>query len=216
MFTVSLKKSYWKRIIDIVVLSKDPRRFRAPQVWSASLPATAADPFIRHWLQMQAMREECLIRILSSIYLSIVHKGSFWDFITAQQEQASQQVIVLNWQREAVISCDYKKKYRTISVKSDTPTSPTFSLPKATEQPPPASHTATHSHRFHLFKCLYCFFKRDVSIQQGNRLLGRCFTPSALHLRLGGASFFLMTNFVPSYMKSAVKCVHAYRLTLFP
>lgn len=56
------------------------------------------------------MREECFSRLLCVIHLWTVHKGSFWEFITAKQEQASQQVIVLNRQREVVISYDNKQK----------------------------------------------------------------------------------------------------------
>lgn len=60
---------------------------------------------------------------ISIICVSIAQKGRFRDFTTAKQEEASPQVISLNRQRDAILSCDYKsKKYRTISVASDTKT----------------------------------------------------------------------------------------------
>lgn len=64
---------------------------------------------------------------------------------------------------------------------------PTFSPPKATEESLPVGHTEMNSHRFDLFKCLYCLLKRNVIIS------GRCSTPT---VQLSGASFFLMTNSV--------------------
>ena len=127
MFTVfkktnQKKNNYWKKNNRYCSSFQRFRRFRAPQVWSASLRATAANPFIHQWLEMQAMREECLVRA-SIICISIVQKGRFRDFTTAKQEAASPQVIMLNRQREAVISCDSKpKQYRTISVVSETKT----------------------------------------------------------------------------------------------
>lgn len=96
MFTV-LKKSYWKRKkkrrIDIVVLSKDPRRFRAPQVWSASLPATAANPFIRYWWEISyergVPRQNIIVKAVSGISLwqNKKHHPSRWWCYTGREKQ---------------------------------------------------------------------------------------------------------------------------------
>lgn len=98
--------------------------------------------------QLQLLIHSHLIRIrntsyeyyLSSLHF-LVHKGNFWDFITAKQERVSQLLIVLNYHREAVVSCDYRQKERENKKKSKSnfcskehTTQPTFSLPKATEE----------------------------------------------------------------------------------
>lgn len=134
---------------------------------------------------------ECLVRI-SIICVSIVQKGRFRDFTIAKREEASPQVIALNQQREAVLSCDYKsKKYRTFSVARDTKTC----RHSVCQRPLKNCLMQVSLRRFVQMLVLLLKKKLNVIVLQDSCLSGRCTTPSAIHLRLSGASSCLI-NFV--------------------
>lgn len=82
--------------------------------------------------------------------------------MTTKQEQASRQVIVLNLQREAVISCDYTQKVQN-NFRNNTQTSL-----HSVCQRPLKNHllqvTPRWTATFDSFKCSYCFLKINVVI----------------------------------------------------